>query len=183
MSGQTYTEQTTKTRRKGKKSLAWNKDPEILARMERVEALVLAGHSNLAIAKFLKVSEPTVRRDRLRIAQLWRDKVGADIASMRGRSFSQYARIAKQADQQYKITKDPQFLRIVLETERSIVNLLGTQLPAAQTAQREAEQESSDLSIIPTAELIREAQESRDLARRLLDGLQAESANGDGKST
>jgi DNA-binding CsgD family transcriptional regulator len=50
---------------------AWKRDPEILARLQRVERMRLDGWSNLRIAAALDVAEGTIRNDVRRLEDLW----------------------------------------------------------------------------------------------------------------
>lgn len=50
---------------------AWKRDPEILARLQRVERLRLDGWSNLRIAGELGVAESTIRNDVKRLEGIW----------------------------------------------------------------------------------------------------------------
>src|SRR3990167_3731413 len=85
---------------RGRKTVPWRDDPEILRRLPEVEELVLAGYPNTAIAATLKLSEATIRRDKDRIAELWQELTAGEIEIKRGRSISTLRRLQPLADKQ-----------------------------------------------------------------------------------
>lgn len=60
-----------------RKSVAWRRDPVILARLQAVERRHLAGESNVAIAAALDVDETTIRRDLDRLRELWLERTAS----------------------------------------------------------------------------------------------------------
>lgn len=68
---------------RGRKSVPWKRDPEILARLRRVERLHLRGDTNVAIAEALDVTETTIRNDLKRLAELWLEETKRDQADLR----------------------------------------------------------------------------------------------------
>jgi hypothetical protein len=68
---------------RGRKRVAWRRDPAILARLPRVERLHLAGRTLVAIGAEVGISEATVRDDLKRVQELWRERAGGDIADQR----------------------------------------------------------------------------------------------------
>lgn len=116
----------------GIKSKPWYEDSEILRRLAVVEDLVLGCYRNTEIAKSLNVSEATIRRDRDRIAELWRKQTTEDIRAMRERSIANMRRLQRLADNEFRNEREkPSMLRVQLDAEREIVKLQGTPAPVA----------------------------------------------------
>ena len=114
----------------GHKSKPWDEDSEILRRLATVEDLVLGGYRNTEIANALSVTETTIRRDRERIAELWRCQATGDIAVMRERSVANLRRIQRLADNEFRNKRDQTAnLRVQLDAEREIIKVQGTIAP------------------------------------------------------
>lgn len=75
--------------RRGRKDVHWRKDAAILERMRKVEMRHLAKWSNVAIAAELEIDESTVRRDIVRLNELWRERLGDDVIVRRARRLAQ----------------------------------------------------------------------------------------------
>lgn len=151
----------------GKKSLPWDKDPEILRRLATVEDLVLAGYRNTEIGHHLKVSEATIRRDRERIAELWRRQATSDIVAMRERSIANLRRIQRLADNEFRRERDkPSNLRLQLEAEREIIKLQGTYTPVEMPVS--FKWDVQDYRSLSSAELLQRAMALETLAKELL---------------
>jgi len=96
--------------RKGqRKQLEWRRDPDIIARLERVEPLHLAGWSSTRIATELGVSERTIRNDVTHLSELWVERLGATQEALRGRIVAQLdmaiARAFEAADDDWQCTR------------------------------------------------------------------------------
>lgn len=112
------------------KQRSWREDPAVLARLPQVEELHLTGWSNTRIAEALKLDEKTIRNDLKRIALLWRERVGSDIARQKDRSIAFYRRIQRAALQEFASVKDTSlnksaYLNTAKSAEDSIVKVLG----------------------------------------------------------
>jgi hypothetical protein len=150
----------------GHKSKPWDEDPEILRRLATVEDLVLAGYRNTEIGHAMSVSEATIRRDRERIAELWRRQATGDIAAMRERSVANLRRIQRLADNEFRNKRDqPANLRIQLEAEREIVKLQGTTAPVEVPI---SFKNPGDLQTLNTPDLTARAAALEALAQQLL---------------
>lgn len=68
---------------RGRKSVAWRRDPGILARLREVERRHLAGMTNVAVAEDLDVDETTIRRDLERLRELWLEQTKESQADLR----------------------------------------------------------------------------------------------------
>lgn len=160
--------------RKGKKSVPWNKDPQILQRLAKVEDLDLAGYRVSEIARQLKLSETTIRRDIQRIGILWHERSSADILAMRERSIANFRRLQRLAHEDYgkappdQQTLRPTCLRVQLDAEKEIVKLQGTQTPVEQKINITNAQQAIDA--LSTSELLKRAAALEELARKLLSG-------------
>ena len=172
----------------GKKSVPWREDPEILRRLATVEDLVLAGYRNTEIADHMKVSEGTIRRDRDRIATLWRDQATSDIVGMRQRSISNLRRLQRLADNEFRRgseeqerkTERPGYLRVQLDAEKEIIQLEGTRAPVEQSITLNNKTPIESLS---TAEILARAAAMEAMAKKLLaidDGNGAGDAEAEG---
>ncbi len=150
----------------GKKSLPWDEDPEILRRLETVEDLVLAGYRNTEIGNALNVTETTIRRDRERIAELWRRQATSDIVGMRERSVANLRRIQRLADNEFRNSRDkPANLRIQLDAEDKIIKLQGTLAPMQTSVTFTGKPDNDALS---TPDLLARAAALEALAQQLL---------------
>jgi hypothetical protein len=160
----------------GKKSTPWNEDPEILRRLSTVEDLVLAGYRNTEIGHALQVSEATIRRDRERIAELWRRQATNDIVALRERSVAQFRRIQRMADNEFRNEREkPAMLKLQLDAEREIAKLQGT---AAPTAVAHTFEKSSDLTEMTTEDLLQRAAALEALAHSLVEAEGSEELGG-----
>lgn len=74
---------------RGRKSVAWRRDPLILERMATVERWHLAGRTNVAIAADLDVDEATVRNDLKRLNELWLERTAASQDDNRARALAE----------------------------------------------------------------------------------------------
>lgn len=158
----------------GKKSLPWYDDPEILRRLAQVEDLVLSGYRNTEIAKHLDVTEATIRRDRDRIAELWRKHSTNDIVGMRERSIANLRRIQRLADNDFRRalededlkTMKPAYLRVQMDAEKEIIRLQGTSQPVEIPIKISADADKKTLS---TEDLLKRKEELESLAMQLLN--------------
>jgi hypothetical protein len=82
---------------RGRKKVSWRQDPVILARLQRVERAHFAGTTNVAIAAAEGVDEATIRTDLKRLAALWIERLGDDVAANRAAILAQQADIAARA--------------------------------------------------------------------------------------
>ena len=152
---------------RGKKSLSWREDPEILRRLPDVEALVLACYPNTTIAEKLGVSEATIRRDRDRIAELWKETALGEIEEKRGRSISNLRRLQRLAAEEFDNKADKVAnLRVQLDAEKVIIGLEGTTTPVEQTVNLKGDR---PLEALSSAELLRRATALDEMARKLLE--------------
>lgn len=153
---------------RGRKSVPWREDPEILRRLPDVEELALAGYPNTVIADNLHVSEATVRRDRDRIAELWKETAQGEIEVKRGRSISNLRRLQRLADNEFRKEQDKTAnLRVQMEAERTIIELEGTKTPVEQTWNLKGDR---PLEAMSSTELMKRAAALEEMARRLLGG-------------
>lgn len=124
-------------RRPGKKSVRWDEDPEILARLPSVAQLMLMGARTWEIADTLGYSLTTAKEDVKRVRSLWRQEAGEKISTHRDMQIAQLRLIQQQCWTQYDKSadprtglKDPAWLREIRQCEEQIALLLGTRRPA-----------------------------------------------------
>jgi hypothetical protein len=164
--------------KKGKKSVAWKMDTAILKRLASVEDLDLAGYRNTEIGRALQVSEATIRRDKKRIAELWRTDATESIRDLRLRSVAQYKRMQRLADNQFRskfaeggetgsASEAAALLRIQIEAEKEIAKLQGT--PQAPKQIIELERGDDDVQYLSSEALINRAANLRAMALELLE--------------
>jgi len=150
----------------GQKSKPWHEDPEILKRLAVVEDLVLAGYRNTEIGEALKVTETTIRRDRLRIAELWRKETVDSIAAMRERSVANLRRMQRLADNEFRHEREkPAMLRVQIDAEKEIIRLQGTAAPVEQAITLV---DRKPLASMSTEELLQRAQQLEEAAQKLI---------------
>lgn len=76
--------------RKGRHQQApWREDPDVLARMQKVERLHLAGRSSTDIAAELGIGGATARRDIRRLTELWLERVQDTTEARRARRLAE----------------------------------------------------------------------------------------------
>jgi len=115
--------------RKGKKSIPWDEDAEILRRLESVSLMLLQGARLWQIAEALQVSIPTAARDKERVKELWAREGQDEVIENRNRSIAQIRYVQMKAWEQYLSNKDAQLLRLVKDCEKDIAALQGTEKP------------------------------------------------------
>jgi len=66
-----------------RKKVHWRQDPAIMARLTEVERRLLRGVPNTVIAADLHVDEKTIRNDRGRLRELWRERTEGEVADLK----------------------------------------------------------------------------------------------------
>ena len=121
--------------RKGRKSIRWDRDPEILYRLEQVAIMHLQTASLRQIAEAMGYSHTTAKKDVERVYTLWQREAAEKVENQRLRSIANYRFVQAEAFSVWrelsaddkKKTFTP--LRVVMEAEREIMNLQGTKAP------------------------------------------------------
>jgi hypothetical protein len=136
---------------KGKKSVRWDRDHQILARLESVAQMMLRSAHSWQIADALDVSIRTAKRDMRRVRILWRQASERKVEASRQQSIAQIRAIQQQAWTEYdkvkrigsskdgedgkgktgpKSARDATaWLKLVRECEKDIMELEGTRAP------------------------------------------------------
>jgi hypothetical protein len=122
----------SQAQRKGKKSVSFKNDPEILARLVIVGDLMLEGKSAPAIAATLKQPLGTTKRDIARVRQLWREESKEAINSAKVDALNMYKLLIRKAwgkinDVANLATAD-KFMTIVLRTQARIDKITGLEV-------------------------------------------------------
>jgi hypothetical protein len=119
--------------RKGKRSVNWYDDVEILSRLSVVAELMLRRATAAMIAQTLNCSIITAKRDVGRVKELWRSQSLETITDHRAESVSQYRMVQQRAWEEYlakdKKTRDPRYLATVIDAQSKIDELEGTKKP------------------------------------------------------
>lgn len=113
----------------GKKSIRWDQDAEILARLTTVAAMMIQGAKGWQIAEALGYSLRSAYRDIDRVDTMWKREAANSVEQSRVRSIAQYREIQTQAWQQYRSTKKESWLRIAMDAQSQIDALEGTRKP------------------------------------------------------
>lgn len=83
---------------KGQAALPWKRDPVILARLEKVERMLLEGITNRQrIANALGVDAITIARDKQRLQLLWNARLGHKVEEMRAERIAALQHLVKVA--------------------------------------------------------------------------------------
>jgi hypothetical protein len=82
-----------KTRRKGKRSIPFDEDPEIMVRLDAVSQMVIAGVKAHNIAATFDYSLASAKRDVARVKQLWNQQAQDGINEARATSLATYREI------------------------------------------------------------------------------------------
>ena len=106
---------------KNKKSVAWDKDPDILARLAQVATMMNQGALIHQIAAAFDVSISTANRDVARVKTLWRNGP-AGFEEMRLRAYADY-RAAKKENRGGIAA-----LRLALDAQKEIAAVLGVKI-------------------------------------------------------
>lgn len=146
---------------KGKASVVWHQDHEILQRLELVATMMLQGAKPFQIAQSLSVSLRTAFRDMNRVQELWRKQAIDDITAKRDRSIAQFRLAQTYAWDQYRTHQKTnaamalKWMQAAMEAERSIVELEGTKAPKAVDVTSKGEQIGRGLEDLTDDELAR----------------------------
>ena len=118
-----------KTKRKGKKSIAWAKDVEILTRLALVADLLLEGKMLFQISGQLECSLATTKRDVLLVKHLWREESKGEINDVRNVALAQYklviARAWKRLDEAGLKDRPDRYLAVIAATQKEIDRIQG----------------------------------------------------------
>lgn len=114
-----------------KRSVAWDLDPAILARLEIVADHMSRGKPQHTIARALGISMSTIKRDAARVRELWRRASFKDIDDKRAQSLAQYRKIQATAWEQIRAAERDKrgvvgLLHLVADIEDKIAKLEGT---------------------------------------------------------
>jgi hypothetical protein len=121
--------------KKGTRSVRWDRDPEILYRLEQVAMMMTQGASLRMIAEAMDYSHTTAQKDVARVYTLWEKEATEKVERQRLFSINQYRLIQIEAwsvwrnmtKEERKKTVNP--LRMIAEAESQIVSLQGTKSP------------------------------------------------------
>ena len=142
--------------KKGKKSVVWFEDTDILARLAIVSSMQVQGASPLQIAEALGVTLRTAYRDIKRCDELRRRTYIDDVVTNRNRSIAQYREIQMRAWEDYRANKkNLNALRIAAEMEDRIVKLQGTEKPVAVDLTTGGEKFMTDMKELSDDQLAR----------------------------
>jgi len=118
-------------RRKGKKSVPYYDDPEILKRLALVAENMAKGVPAHEIASVLKCSLGTAKRDIARVRELWRTDAKEAIEFVKEESLNVYRRV--QIEAWGKVEKFPdksdRYMNVILAAQKEIDRLNGTSVP------------------------------------------------------
>jgi hypothetical protein len=118
-----------KVKRKGKKSLPFDQDAEILARLAVVAEMMLVGAKPFQIASTMDYSLASANRDLARIKQLWKENAREEIDQSRIVALAQYRLVLMRAWEEFgkkgNECRRHLFLNQVLATQREIDRVLG----------------------------------------------------------
>jgi len=141
-----------------RKQIEWRRDPDILARIERVEPLHLAGWSSPRIATELGVSERTIRNDVTHLSELWVERLGATQAALRGRIVAQLdmaiARAFQAADDDWHCTRAVLFGEPIEFDGRKLEIIRDENGAARHTSQRVAALNAARQAVIDKARVL-----------------------------
>ncbi len=122
------------TAKHDKKSVPWDKDPDILARLAMVATMMNQGALIHQIAAALGVSISTANRDVARVKELWRRASKDDIEDQRAASIASLIEIKTRAWEDYRAAKKSgghggmAALRLALDVEKEIAAMQGTKI-------------------------------------------------------
>ena len=119
---------------KGKKSVRWDVDPEILARLTVVQSMMVQRARSWQIAQAMGYTVRTALRDMDRVRELQRREAIGDIVAVRNDNIAQLREVQMRAWEQWRNTDKPNVkndcLRIIMQAEMHIADILGSKAPA-----------------------------------------------------
>ncbi len=122
----------------GKKSVKWDRDPEIMLRLTSVAQLMIRGVSLPQIAQALDVCTRTASRDVRRVRTLWRRQSVREIEELRQGHRARLDWMFQQALDQFmdgKVAEGPPprglqaWLKLAADIERELIDLDGAAQP------------------------------------------------------
>lgn len=121
----------SRVKRKGKKSVGWDSDPDILKRLEVVAELMLRGKNSWGIAEANKCSIATAKRDISRVRALWKQSALEKIDSLMGDSLATYTAVQAEAWTKMKSSPDKsdRYLAVILSAQEKIDKISGVGKP------------------------------------------------------
>jgi hypothetical protein len=113
------------------RSVRWDLDPKILARLALVADRMSRKQRLQEIAAALGISMSTINRDAARVREQWRRDSLKDIDEKRAESLAQYEKVLAAAWKAYRKAESTEHsvlpaLRLINETQEKIDKLLGT---------------------------------------------------------
>jgi Trp operon repressor len=116
-----------------KKSVAWDKDPDILARLNIVASMMNQGAKVHQIASSLACSISTANRDVARVKELWRRASKGEIEDKRAEVLAGLEEIKLLAYDDYRAAKQEKrggmaALRLALDAQKEIAAVLGVKI-------------------------------------------------------
>jgi hypothetical protein len=109
----------------GKKGIRWDRDPDILMRLEAVAGMLVRGAKLQMIAAAMQYSMTTAKRDVARVRLLWAREASAKAEAARDQSIAQLRAVQQQAWARWDAEHKAGFLRIVVDCEQVIADWLG----------------------------------------------------------
>lgn len=118
-------------RRKGKKSVPFQNDPEILKRLAKIAEMMAKGRYAYEMAAELKCSIATAKRDIGRVRELWRMDAREQLASVKEESINVYRRVLIEAWGKVisDATRADRYMGIILSAQEKIDRLTGAVEP------------------------------------------------------
>lgn len=119
------------TVRRGKKSVNWKDDPEILQRLTIVATLMNKNKRGYEIAAETKVSLETARRDISRVRELWAEDAREHIKTAKDIALAQYSQVIHDAREDLVKVKSrgnpvrAAYYNVILRAQKSIDSVSG----------------------------------------------------------
>ena len=161
---------------KGKASVKWDSDPVILFRLEQVSTMMLQGATERQVAEAMSYAPVTAHRDFDRVRELWRRQNVQLVGGQRDESVAELRFVQEQAWNEWRTAgkkdnegkkkgdKRPEWLRIVMEAERSIIGLQGSRMPEEHIVHTRKDKAVDRLNLEETeAEIERKLEQLRQL--------------------
>jgi len=118
---------------KGKKSVRWDIDPEILARLTVVQSMMVQKARSWQIANAMGYDVRTALRDMDRVRELQRRESIGEIITLRNESLAQLDEVILRSWESYRAADKPHIkndcLRVILQAQKQKDEILGTKAP------------------------------------------------------
>lgn len=136
--------------RPGKKNTRYDEDPEILARLARVAAMMLKGFKAHEIASELDYPLGSAKRDIARVKTIWRKEAREAIKAQKDAALAQYKLAITKAWERIEALPEftHRYLPIIIQAQERIDRLTGANAPEVVEERRDVTLTVKDIETV-----------------------------------